>query len=124
MQEREPRPLTNRESNWIIEILQANDDWKACDISRTRVFAERPCDEGISILLRAPEPENSKTGLLTGYLGRILIFTDDDCMLEVQLTQFGGRLNELYVLFSDPKHPERRLPDSWKEVSHEVLGES
>ncbi len=40
--------------------------------------------------------------------------------INVQLTQFRGRLREIYVLLFDPKHPKRRLPASWTEVSREA----
>src|ERR1700677_2340622 len=53
-----PRPLTERETGWIRDILQANDEWRGADISRTQVVAEGPCDEGSSIRLQSPEPEN------------------------------------------------------------------
>lgn len=118
----EPRPLTERESEWIREILQTSEEWRGADISRTQVIGEGPCDEGISILLQAPEPENSKAGSMADYIGRLVICTDDDSVIEVRLTQSYGKLNELFVLFVDPKHPRRKLPASWIEVSHEAFG--
>jgi hypothetical protein len=116
-----PRPLTEREATWIHEILQARDDWKGADISRTEVVGEGPCDEGKSILLRAPEPENPRPEQGAGYVGRVVIGTGDGSLIEARLTQSDGRLQELFVLFVDPKHPRRGLPDSWTEVSHEVV---
>src|SRR5208283_686927 len=121
VKEIEPRPLTERESTWIREILQTSEEWRDADISKTRVIAEGPCDEGISILLRAPEPENPKPGLTAGYIGRVVICTDDASVIEVRLTQSEGRLHELFVLFVDPKHPRRSLPESWTEVSHQAV---
>ena len=116
----EPRPLTEREAAWIREILQADEEWKDSDISRTHVIAEGPCDEGQSILLHAPEPENSRPGPMMGYIGRLWISNDDGSVIEVRLTQSGRRLHELFVLFVDPKHPDRKLPEHWTEVSHEA----
>jgi hypothetical protein len=116
-----PRPLTEREAGWTREILQVNEDWKDADISRTQVFAEGPSDEGFSILLRAPEPERSEPGPATGYVGRLWINNDDGSIIEVRLTQSDGKLRELFVLFVDPKHPRRELPESWTEVSHEAI---
>ena len=118
----EPRTLTTRESAWVREILQTAPDWKDADISRTQVIAEGPCDEGISIRLRAPQPENSTPDPTAGYIGRIVICTDEGSLIEVRLTQSGGRLDELFVLFVDPKHPRRTLPSNWTERSHEALG--
>jgi len=121
VKEIEPRSLTNREEGWIREILQTNEEWREADISKTHVVAEGPCDEGLSILLRAPEPENSKLGPMAGYIGRLWIQNDDDSVIEVRLTQSNRRLHELFVLFVDPKHPGRQLPESWTEVSHQAL---
>ncbi|MGA2194819.1 MAG: hypothetical protein ABSH40_06075 [Bryobacteraceae bacterium] len=118
----EPRPLTEREAGWIREILQANEEWKNADISRTQVVAEGPCDEGLSMLLRAPEPEGPRSGPMVGYIGRLVICTGDDGVIEVRLTQSERRLRELFVLFVAPKHPRRELPRSRTEVSHEALG--
>lgn len=121
VKEIEARPLTKQESDWLREILQTNEEWKDADISRTKVTAQRPCDEGLSILLRAPDPENSKPMRGAGYIGRLVICTADDSMIEVRLTQAEGRLQELFLLFVDPKHPHRSLPASWTEVSHEAI---
>ena len=116
----EPRPLTDREAGWIREILWTTEDWKDADISKTRVIAEGPCDEGLSFLLRASEPENAKPGPMMGYIGRLCIITDDGSFIEVRLTQSNRMLYELFVLFVDPKHLRRKLPESWTEVSHEA----
>jgi len=119
IREIEPRPLTLREAAWVREILQTRDEWKHTDISRTQVIAEGPCDEGLSIVLSDPE-QNPKAASSAGYLGRLVICTDDDSLIEVRLTFSDRRLNELFVLFVDPKHPKRSLPESWTEVSHEA----
>lgn len=113
----ETRPLTPREASWIRAILQVNDEWREADISQTQVVAEGPCDEGISIKLQAPEPENPGATPTRGTIGNLWIDTDDGSTINVQLSRFEGRLQELYVLFIDPKHPKRKLPDSWNEVA-------
>ncbi len=120
VKEIEPRSLTAREGGWIREILQANEEWRDADISRTQVVAEGPCDEGISFRLRAPEPENPKPVAREGSVGNVWIHTDDNCSINIQLSQWNGRLQEMYVLYIDPKHPRRTLPESWTEVSHEA----
>ena len=118
----EARPLTKRESDWILEILQTSEEWRDADISRTQVIAQGPCDEGLSFVFQSPDPENpygSEGG--AGYIGRLVICTADDSMIEIRLTQGDGRLRDLFVLFVDPKHPNRSLPESWTEVSHEAI---
>ena len=49
------RPLTERESVGIREILQTDNEWRGFDITRVRVASRGPCDEGINIELSAPE---------------------------------------------------------------------
>jgi hypothetical protein len=97
--------------------LQANDEWRNADVSQTRIVAEGPTAEGYSLLLEAPEPENSGAKSTQESVGNLWIETDDGSTINVQLTQLKGRLRELYVLFVDTKHPKRRLPESWTEVS-------
>jgi hypothetical protein len=116
----EPRPLTEREEGWIRDILRANDEWRDADISKTQVIAEGPRDEGISIILQAPEPENPGAKLMRESVGNLWIQVDDGSVINVQLSQFKGRLRELYVLFVDSKHPQRKLPESWTEVSRKA----
>lgn len=116
------RPPTERETGWIREILQANDEWRDADISRTQVVAEGSCDDGISLLLQAPEQENAKPGLaMNGVVGNLWIRVSDGSVINVQLSQSDGRLREIYVLFVDPKHIRRKLPETWIEVSHEAV---
>jgi hypothetical protein len=115
----EPRPLSEREAAWIRGILRANDEWRDANISRTQVVAEGPCDEGISIRLQAPEPENPRAKPVES-VGELWIQTDDGSSINVQLSQFEGRLREIYVLFVDPKHRTRKLPETWTEVSREA----
>ena len=116
----EPRPLTEQESTWIREILQSNEQWKDTAISGTEVIAEGPCDEGISIHLRGPESKRTELRSASGYVGRIVICTDDDSLIEIRLTYSYGRLDELFILFVDPRNPKRTLPERWTEVSHEA----
>lgn len=111
------RPLSDRQRAWIGEILETKNAWEGVDISDVRVVAEGPCDEGISVLLSGPERKNPKADPAGGYIGRIVIQTEDS-FIEVRLTEFGQRLHEMFVLFVDPLHPQRRLPESWVELSH------
>ena len=60
--------------------------------------------------LEAPEPENPKAQSKGETVGNLWINTDDGSTINVQLSQFEGRLQELYVLFVDAKHPKRKLP--------------
>lgn len=116
----DPRPLT-REGQWVREILQTSADWSDADISRTKVIAEGPCDEGVSIRLQAPEAETRHPQAQAGYIGRIVIINADDSLIEIRLTHSRGSLDELFVLFVDPKDPHRKLPENWTEVSHEAF---
>ena len=117
----EPRLLTQREVEWIREILQSNLGWKDTDISKTKVVAEGLCDDGRSIFLRAPAPENPSPSSPMGYIGRIVIWTDDGCFIEVRLDQSCGRLHELFMQFADPNNRRRKLPEQWTEVSHTAM---
>lgn len=119
VREIEPRSLSEREAGWLHDILRVNEAWREADISRTQVVAEGPCDEGVSIRLEAPEPENPKSSRRES-VGELWITTADGCSINVQLSQFEGRLRELYVLFIDPKRRTRKLPESWVEVSREA----
>ncbi len=116
----EPRALTERERGWISDILKANAEWREVDLNRTQVIAEDEGKEGVSFILQAPELENPKTRTRQESVGELWIQTEDGCSINIQLSQFEGRLRELYVLFVDPKHPKRRLPESWVEVSREA----
>lgn len=115
------RPLTKQEYGWLREILETSEEWRDADISQTHVIAQGPCDEGTSFLLQASDPENPRHPGGAGYIGRLVICTADDAMIEVRLSQSDGRLRELFVLFVDPKHPDRSLPATWTEVSHEAI---
>ena len=93
-----------------MRYYRPSEEWRDADTSRTQVIAQGPCDEGLSFVLRATDPENPRSERGAGYIGRLVICTADDSMIEVRLTQADGRLSELFVLFVDPKHPSRRLP--------------
>ena len=119
----EPRPLTEREMGWVCDILQANEEWRDADVSRTQIVAEGPSGaNGVSrsLVLQAPEPENPNPRSQRDSVGDLWINVDDGSVMNVQLSQFEGRLQELYVLFVDPKHPKRKLPETWTEVSREA----
>ncbi|GEM_PF-3319494 len=115
------RPLSEREASWIRDILQVNDAWRETDISRTEVVAEESGEEGVSFVLQAPQPENPELKSQAESVGSLWINTDDGGTINVQLSQFEGRLKEMYVLFVDAKHPNRRLPEAWTEVSREAV---
>jgi len=121
VKEIEPRPLKEREAGSVRDILRANDEWRDADVSRTQVVAEGPSAEGYSLLLEAPEPEKPGVKSKQESVGNLWIQTDDGSTINVQLSQFEGRLRELYVLFVDTKHPNRRLPETWTEVSREAV---
>jgi hypothetical protein len=120
LKEAMPRPLTQRETRWIRDILNVNEEWRDADISKTQVVSYGPCDEGVSIMLQAHEPENPKSKSRRPSIGSLWIQVDDGSIIDVQLSQSDGRLKEIYVLFVDPKHPKRTLPETWTEVSHEA----
>ena len=93
------------------------------DVSRTQIVAEGPSGaNGVSrsLVLQAPEPENPNPRSQRDSVGDLWINVDDGSVMNVQLSQFEGRLQELYVLFVDPKHPKRKLPETWTEVSREA----
>lgn len=115
------RSLTQQELGWIAEILRTREEWKLADISEAVVIGQERCDEGASILLSAPEPENASLHGTSGYIGRVCINTTCGAFIEVRLDHLGGRLHELFVLFVDPGKPSRQLPDTWTEVSHEAF---
>jgi hypothetical protein len=119
----EPRPLDEREAGWVRDILQVNGEWRDADVSQTKVVAEGWCGEnGVSLCLslKAPEPENPNAKSKRESVGELWINTDDGCVINVQLAQFEGCLQEIYVLFIDTKHPRRKLPETWTEVSREA----
>ncbi|MCU1226402.1 MAG: hypothetical protein JWQ42_4495 [Edaphobacter sp.] len=115
----EPRPLNEREAGWVRDILQVNDEWRDADVSQTKVVAEGWCGENgvsLSMILQAPEPENHNAKSERESVGNLWINTDDGSVINVQLSQFKDRLQEIYVLFVDTKNPKRKLPETWTEV--------
>ncbi len=123
VQEIEPRSPSEREAGWLRDILQVNDEWRDADVSQTKVVAEGWCGKnGVSwsSILQAPEPENPNLKSKRESVGNLWIYVDDGSVINVQLSQFEGRLQELYVLFVDTKHPKRKLPETWTEVSREA----
>ncbi len=119
----EPRPLDEREAGWVRDILQVNDEWQDADVSQTKVVAEGWCGEdgvNLCMILQAPEPENLKMKSDKTSVGNLWINNDDGSVINVQLSQFKGRLQEIYVLFIDTKNPKRKLPETSTEVSREA----
>ena len=124
VKEIEPRPLNERELDLIHDILCVNEEWKNADLTKTNVVAEGTCGRnGVSFcyILRAPEPENPRATSERESVGQLWINTDDGAVINVQLSQAGGRLEELYLLFVDSKNPKRKLPRDWVETSREAV---
>lgn len=120
----EPRSLNARELDLIRAILCTNEEWKDADLSRTKVVAEGNCGRnGTSwcAILRAPEPENLQARSQRESVGQLWINTDDGAVINVQLSQSEGRLEELYLLFVDTKDPKRKIPERWVETSREAV---
>jgi hypothetical protein len=117
----EPRSLSDREAGWIRDILHVNAEWCDADTRETKVVAEGPNAEGYSMVLQAPAPENPKSNSSTGMVGQLWIETEERSTINVQLSQFDGRLREIYVLVLDRKGRTLTLPDSWIEVSREAV---
>lgn len=115
------RPLSEREAGWIRDILQVNPEWRDADIERTTVVAEGANAEGFSIVLDAPGPENPRSVSQRETVGQIWIETDDGGVINVQLSQFKGQLQQIYVLYIDSKRKNRPLPARWYEASREVV---
>jgi hypothetical protein len=125
VQEIEPRPLSEVEAGWIRSMLDVSVGWETADISKTKVIAEGPRAEGISFTLQAPWPENTKAKAVRNSFGNLWIETSNQLVINVQLSEFEGSLQELYVLIIDPKHPRRVirvLPESYVEISRESVG--
>jgi hypothetical protein len=119
----EPRPLNARELDLISDILRVNVEWKDADLSMTKVIAEGTCGiNGTSwcAILRAPVPENPQAKSERESVGQISINIKGGGAIIVQLSQSGGRLEELYLFFVDSKDPKRKLPTDWVEISREA----
>ena len=121
----EPRPLSAVEMEWVQAMLSASDGWKTADLSQTRVVAEGPNSEGVLLILQAPAPENPGAKTARNSLAQLWIHTDEQITMNVQLTQHEGKLQELYVLTVDWKHPRRlirTLLADGTEISRVVIG--
>jgi hypothetical protein len=121
----EPRSLSKLEESWIHSILNASVGWENADISNTQVIAEGPRAQGISFRLRAPLPENPKRAAVRNSFGELWIQTSDQLVINVQLSEWEGRLQTLHIQIIDSKHPRRlirALPASWTETSRDVVG--
>src|ERR1035437_2130467 len=116
-----PRPLSGRETGWVHDILQAVPEWRGVGFSETRVVAEGMNTEGYSIVLRSTTPENPRWKSSHDILGQLWIETEDRLTINIQLLQWKGQLQELYVLVLDSKARAVRLPAAWIEVSREAV---
>src|ERR1017187_5289157 len=105
-----PRPLSERETGWVHDILQAVPDWRDADFSETRVVAEGMNTEGYSFVLNSANPENPRWKSRHDILGQLWIRTEDRLTINIQLFQWNGQLQELYVLVIDRKARSMRLP--------------
>ena len=121
MKEIVPRPLAEREAGWIHDILQAIPEWRDANFSDTRVVAEGMNIEGYSIVLKGPRPENPNWKSAHDILGELWIETEERLTINVQLFQWEGQLQELYVLVIDSKGRSLRLPSTWVETSREAV---
>ena len=115
------RPLSERESGWVRDILQTLPDWRDADFSEIVVVAEGMNIEGYSIVLRSPTPENPKWKSSQDILGQLWIETEDQLTINIQLFQWKGQLQELYLLVFDSKARAARPPRAWVEVSRKAV---
>jgi hypothetical protein len=121
----EPRQLADVELGWVQAMLSASDGWETADLSLTRVVAEGPNSEGLLLVLQAPAPENPGAMVARNSIAQLWINTDEQITMIVQLAEYEGKLQELYVLIVDSKHPRRiirTLPVGGVEVSRDVVG--
>jgi hypothetical protein len=116
-----PRQLTPSETDWIEEILRATPGCEDVTLSDTFVVAEGPHAEGYTIVLHSARPQLAERNG-TDTTGNLWIDTGDRHSVNVQLSQGDGKLQEIYVLYIDPKHPRRLFPERWTEVSRSVTG--
>lgn len=116
-----PRLLSERETGWVYDILQAVPDWSDTDFCETRVVAEGMNTEGYSVVLSSPIPENPRWKSSHDILGQLWIQTEDRLTINIQLFQWNGQLQELYVLVLDSKGRCLRLPSAWIEISREAV---
>jgi hypothetical protein len=121
----EPRPLSVVETEWVQAMLGASDGWETADLSQTRVVAEGPNSEGVLLVLQAPAPENPGAKTARNSIAQLWIHTDEQFTMSVQLAEYEGKLQELYVLIIDGMHPRRlirTLPADGTEISRDVIG--
>lgn len=121
----EPRPLSKLEVEWVQSILSASVGWEDADISKTMVIAEGPYTDGVSFKLYSPVPQNPHAKAVLNSFGELWIQTSNKMVMNVQLSEWEGVLQELYIVVIDMKHPRRSiraLPESWTEVSREAVG--
>ncbi len=116
-----PRPLSERETGWVRDILQVVPEWHGADFSETRVVAEGMNNEGYIIILRSPTPENPRWKSSHSILGQLWIQTEDRLTINIQLFQWNGQLHELYVLVLDSKARNLRPPAAWIEISRQPV---
>lgn len=121
VKEIDPRPLSERELGWIREILACNSDWRSADCSETRVVAEGANCGGYSVYLKAPNPENPPSESTSEMVGQLWIETTDRLTINIQLSQWQGRLREIYYFAIDRKGRNCDLPDTWEEVSRQAV---
>lgn len=121
VQEIAPRPLSERESGWVRDILQTLPEWRDADLSQTRIVAEGMNIEGYSIVLRSSTPENPKWKSSHDFLGQLWIETKDQLTINIQLFQSNGQLQKLYLLVIDSKARAARPPMEWVEVSRKAV---
>jgi hypothetical protein len=112
--------LTPTELRWLHEILVTNGDSGDVDLGNTWVSKREYCDEGLSVQLESASPQVAGLCGTSGYIGRVVITTDEDDFIEVRLDHVGGQLRELFVLFVGSGRSGCRLPYYWTERSHEV----
>jgi hypothetical protein len=121
VREIEPRSLSDREAGWIRDILHVNPEWCGADTTKTKVVAEGPNADGYSVVLQAPAPENPRLSSTREMVGQLWIEADDRSTINVQLSQFNGSLQEIYVLVIDRKGRNRTTPETWNEVSRQAV---
>ena len=116
-----PRRDPEREIGWIRQIAEVNPDWRDADFSKTMAVAEGPNAEGFSIELQAPEPEIPAVAEPTRNGWATLDRDGRQRRHNLQLSQFSGSLQEIYIICIDSRGRNRALPEKWNEVSREAV---
>lgn len=120
----EPRALNARELDLISSILRTNEEWKDADLSRTLVVAEGYCGRNgtnFCTLLKSPEPESPGLKSDRDGVGQLWMHLEDGSVINAQLTQSQGHLQELYLIYVDPNDSHRKLPSEWHETYREAV---